>query len=267
MVNELSNARNGTQKRFRCFELIITKGALKIMTWTKTIAAIVVGTAVILVTMAFAADSSSRDFISSGTEFVDLLVKEDFTGAVGRFDSTMKSALPEQKLREVWQSLQKQAGRFKKQLRTRMEMQQGYEAVFVTCQFERATLDAKVVFDAKKQIAGLFFVPSQAAAKSFTPPPYAKASAFHEKDFTVGTGEWRLPGTLTLPAGGTNPFPLWSSSTAQGQTIAMKLSWPTNRFATWPGDWPLRASLFCVTKNGPRNTAPSSSPQASASSL
>ena len=177
------------------------------MAWTKTKAAIVAGAAVILVTMAFAADSSSRDFISSATEFLDLLVKEDFPGAIGRFDSTMKSALPEQKLREVWQSLQKQTGRFKKQLRTRMEMQQGYEAVFVTCQFERATLDAKVVFDAKKQIAGLFFVPSQAAAKSFTPPPYAKASAFHEKDFTVGTGEWRLPGTLTLPAGGTNPLP------------------------------------------------------------
>ena len=80
------------------------------MAWTKTKAAIVVGAAVILVTMASAADSSSRDFVSSGAEFVDLLVKEDFTGAVGRFDPTMKSALPEQKLRQVWQSLQKQAG-------------------------------------------------------------------------------------------------------------------------------------------------------------
>ena len=39
------------------------------------------------------------------------------------------------------------------------------------------------------------------------PPPYAKAGAYREKDFTVGTGEWRLPGTLTLPVGVTKPLP------------------------------------------------------------
>jgi hypothetical protein len=35
----------------------------------------------------------------------------------------------------------------------------------VTCKFENAVLDAKVVFDGNKQIAGLFFVPSQGTAK------------------------------------------------------------------------------------------------------
>ncbi len=160
-----------------------------------------------LVTVAPAAESPSGDLTSSATQFVDLLVKEDYTGAVARFDSTMKSALPAQKLREVWQSLQKQVGPFKKQLRTRTEKLGGYDVVFVTCQFEQAELDAKVVFDAHKQIAGLFFVPSQPAADSWTPPSYVKASAFREKDFTVGTGEWSLPGTLTLPVGATSPLP------------------------------------------------------------
>jgi hypothetical protein len=150
---------------------------------------------------------AAGDIAEAGARFVDLLVKEDFAGAVAQFDATMRSALPELKLREVWQTLRKQAGQFKTQLRTRMETLGGYNVVFVTCRFEQADLDAKVVFDARKQIAGLFFVPSTAAPGSFAPPPYAKAGAFGEKDFTVGAGEWSLPGTLTLPAEVSHPSP------------------------------------------------------------
>jgi len=158
-----------------------------------------------VVEVAFAQDSPSSDLVSAASRFVELLVKEDFAGGVSQFDSTMKSALPESKLREVWQTLQQQAGPFKKQIRTRVEGLGGYQIVFVTCHFEQADLDAKVVFDAQKKIAGLFFVPSQAAPEPSAPPPYAKADAFHEKDFTVGSGEWSLPGTLTMPAGVNHP--------------------------------------------------------------
>jgi hypothetical protein len=104
---------------------------------------------------------AADDFTGAAVGFVNLLVKEDFAGAVARFDSTMKNALPEQKLREVWQTLQKQAGSFQKQAGTRVEEQGGYKMVFVTCQFEQAVLDTKVVFDSQKQVAGLFFVPGK----------------------------------------------------------------------------------------------------------
>jgi hypothetical protein len=56
------------------------------------------------------APEASTDLGSAGKQFVDLLVKEDFAGAVSRFDGTMKNALPEARLREVWQRLQDQAG-------------------------------------------------------------------------------------------------------------------------------------------------------------
>jgi dienelactone hydrolase len=79
--------------------------------------------------------------------------------------------------------------------------------VLVTCQFKQMALDAKVVFDAKGRVAGLFFVPSHPAASTSEPPPYARANAFQEKEFTVGHGEWRLPSTLTLPTTGGGPWP------------------------------------------------------------
>jgi len=96
---------------------------------------------------------------------VQLLVGGDFAGATENFDATMKRALPPEKLEEVWNSLTGQAGPFIEQLGVRKEKILQYEAVFVTCKFEKAVLDAKVVFDRKKQIAGLFFVPSQESAK------------------------------------------------------------------------------------------------------
>src|ERR1035441_10539284 len=88
----------------------------------------------------FAAQPPTDNITSLGAQFVDLLVKEDFAGAAARFDPTMKTALPEQKLRETWQTLQKQAGPFKQQVRSRVEKQMGYDVVLVTCQFARIAL-------------------------------------------------------------------------------------------------------------------------------
>jgi hypothetical protein len=99
--------------------------------------------------------------------FVDLLVKNRFTEAVAGFDATMKQALPADELQQTWQSLQ-------------------------------------------AQVAGLFFVPSQAAAADmasvWTAPPYSRKESFAETQITIGAGDWKLPGTVTMPVGA-GPFP------------------------------------------------------------
>jgi len=97
-------------------------------------------------------------------DLLDLLVKKDYPEAVKMFDSTMKKELPAEKLQQAWNSIIVQAGPFKEQLGARKEKIPPYEAVFVTCKFERALLDAKVVFNQKQQICGLFFVPPQSPA-------------------------------------------------------------------------------------------------------
>jgi hypothetical protein len=104
------------------------------------------------------------DLAGAGARFVDLLVKEDFAGAVAQYDSIMASTLPEAKLREVWRILQKQAGPFQKRLGTRVKEEPGFQIVFVPCQFERAILDIKVVFDSQRCVAGLFYGPSKTAS-------------------------------------------------------------------------------------------------------
>jgi dienelactone hydrolase len=145
--------------------------------------------------------------IAAAQEFVDLLVQGDYASAEEKLDDTMKAAAPASKLEELWSSLLEQAGAFQQQTGTRTERTMGYDVVYVTCQFKQMSLDVKVVFDASGQIAGLFFLPAQASTPvPYEPPAYVKPDSFQEQEVTVGSGEWALPGTLTLPTG-EGPFP------------------------------------------------------------
>ncbi len=138
--------------------------------------------------------------------FLSALEKGDFQAAVRDFDETMLKVMGPDKLAPMWtKQLAAQVGGFKQQGPARRERLQGYEIVLVTCSFEKALLDARVVFDQTGKIAGLQFVPPAPPAK-YEPPAYAEASKFEESEVTVGTGEWSLPGTLTMPKG-PGPFP------------------------------------------------------------
>lgn len=104
-------------------------------------------------------DPKIGDLTPLATEFVESLVKQDFANAVKNFDSTMKGVMSEEKLQEVWQGLLAQSGSFKKQTGVRQTQEQGFNIVFVTCEFEKSTLNIKVVFNDASEISGLWFVP------------------------------------------------------------------------------------------------------------
>ena len=102
------------------------------------------------------ATPAARDLESSANKLVDLLSKEDFAGVVAMFDATMKAALPEATLKQTWASVVQQAGPFKSRGSVRIAKEQGYDVVYVPCQFERANLNAKVVFGKSGEVAGFF---------------------------------------------------------------------------------------------------------------
>jgi dienelactone hydrolase len=139
-------------------------------------------------------------------EFLAALEKGDFTLAARDFDETMLKVSGPDKLAAFWRDqFPKQVGAFKRQTAARRDQSGVYELVFITCEFEKATLDIKVVFDKAGKIAGFGFVPAGPAAQ-YAPPAYAAPAKFDEVEVTVGSGEWKLPGTLTLPKGD-GPFP------------------------------------------------------------
>jgi dienelactone hydrolase len=134
------------------------------------------------------------------------LEKGDFELAARDFDGTMLKVFGPDKIEAMWaKQLPAQVGAFKKQAASRRDELQGYEIVLVTCEFEKATLDARIVFDKAGKIAGLGFAPTAPPVR-YAPPEYADPAKFEETEVTVGSGEWALPGTLTVPKGA-GPFP------------------------------------------------------------
>lgn len=107
------------------------------------------------------AGCGSKSSIARAESVVDSLTKGDYTSVTNNFDANMKSAMSPATLGQVWNALTTQVGAFKSRTGSRTEKAQGQETVYVTCQFEKATLDVKLVFDGSNQISGMWIVPSQ----------------------------------------------------------------------------------------------------------
>jgi uncharacterized protein len=173
--------------------------------------------------------AATQTFILKAKSLVSLLEKTDFVSATVDFDSTMKAVMPPEKLGEVWKSVISQAGQFREQTGVRSERMAQYDIVFVSAKFENTPLDIKVVFDIDGKIAGLFFAPPQPAYE-FKDADYVKPTAFRKSDVTVGSGDWALPGTLTIP---------WGISMAPA-VVLVHGSGPTDRDETLGPNKPFR---------------------------
>jgi dienelactone hydrolase len=136
--------------------------------------------------------------------FVENLTSANFSAVVSLFDSTMAAQLTEENVGQIWSSLTDQFGTYIGPSDTRSDTLGGYNIVYVTMEFERGPIDAKVVISNDLKVAGLFFVP--APPKEYRPPDYIGDLAFAETDVKFGDTQWLLPGILTMPDGD-GPFP------------------------------------------------------------
>ena len=130
----------------------------------------------------------------------------EFAKVTDQFDDKMKAAVPLDRLTAMWTTLLNQAGGLKDCSDPVVHAVSDKQMVITPCEFERVRLNLQIAFAADGRISGLAFRPAGAPAKPYTPPSYADASAYTEADITIGSGEWTLPGTLTLP-NGAGPFP------------------------------------------------------------
>ncbi len=139
---------------------------------------------------------------ASAEAFFDLLVKQDFAAAVAMSNANMLQAMPEAKLRQLWAAIGAQAGPFTSRSAGTATPAGNGHAVVIRATFAAMQIDFTVGIVAGK-VSGLFMRPVPPPSP---PPAYADASAFTERDVTVGSGEWALPGTLSMP-NGAGPFP------------------------------------------------------------
>jgi hypothetical protein len=147
--------------------------------------------------------SAIRSPAARARRFVGLLAAHDFQTAAALFDAPMKAALSPSRLAKAWADLEQDGGRFKTITHVKLQRRGSMTAATVELQLARGRHQARVVFDARHRVTGLFFKP---VPPPWKPPPYARVARFREQDVTVGAGEWATPGTLSVPSG-KGPFP------------------------------------------------------------
>src|SRR3954447_15225413 len=119
------------------------------------------------------ADLPPADHTGRAKLLVDQLNRGDFAKAAESFDAKMQEVMPADKLKQTWETLNKQFGAFKEAGGTRTETRGKYEMAFVTCTFEKMKLDMSVAFDSDHKIAGLGFQPPKPAV-AYKAPDYVK---------------------------------------------------------------------------------------------
>ncbi|HEY9712230.1 MAG TPA: alpha/beta fold hydrolase [Chroococcales cyanobacterium] len=138
--------------------------------------------------------------------FVSLLKAGDFASANSMLDERMKASLTGSghELKSVWEQLTAKAGPFQAIVDTRVEhLPADYEKDIVACRFQYFVLDLHLAFDPTGKIAGFFVHPHSGGAVE---PAYARKESYAEVPVKVGSGEFALDGTLTVPSG-SGPFP------------------------------------------------------------
>jgi dienelactone hydrolase len=69
--------------------------------------------------------------------------------------------------------------------------------------FANQNINFRIIVNSSGLVSGFFQLPG---GVNWQRPEYSQPASFKERDVTVGEGEWKLPGTLTVPAGA-GPFP------------------------------------------------------------
>ena len=86
-----------------------------------------------------------------------------FADVVKEFDPAMTNAMPEEKLRGVWEMLTAQLGAVKSIDERRTGEMKGYRSVELILTFANAQVVQRTVFDADGKIAGLAYQPASMA--------------------------------------------------------------------------------------------------------
>lgn len=99
------------------------------------------------------------DLEARAGEMTQALVEGNVADVTKRYTDRMQRALPDDKLREVWNDFQNQAGAFQQVDRTRHAFIRGFNVIFVDIQFASQPATLQYTFDGEDRLSGLYIRP------------------------------------------------------------------------------------------------------------
>ena len=133
---------------------------------------------------------------------VDFLLAEKYSELFKLFSPEMQKAVPEATLPKIGAQF-KNLGPAESIGPPAVRKAGANTVVIMPLKFATQSLNLQMAINASGQLVGMVPVAGEAAWQR---PAYSKPDSFSERDVTVGDGEWKLPGVLTVPKGA-GPFP------------------------------------------------------------
>ena len=192
----------------------------------------------------------AQDFEALAKDVAQELAGRQYDKVEARFDATMASAMPLEKLRSVWEATAAQVGALKTVKSARSAEMQGYHVVTLACDFEKSPLNLRLVFDKDGKVAGFFIVPP--AAAGILPTTLTRAlSTRSTLRLAPSRGNCRAR-SPSRSARDRSPPSCWCRG--QARTMRTRPLGRTSPLRTWPGAWPAAVSSCCGTRKEPTNT-------------
>ena len=150
------------------------------------------------VILAQAADSPT----AVGRKALDFLLSSNYSGFNGLLNSTAKEKLTPDFLRDHVGTEVKGFGKPGEIGKPLLAASGPYTLVSFPVKFSLVAINVQFTVDPNGQVAGLYFRPADTPLPpEWQRPIYSKPATFRETEVTIGSDEWQLPGTLTLPVG------------------------------------------------------------------
>jgi fermentation-respiration switch protein FrsA (DUF1100 family) len=116
------------------------------------------------------------------------------------FSAEMRAALPVEALQSSVAPQVSVLGKLIEVRKPSSVTQSGGNTVMVVpAKFQALWIDFTIAVNNAGQVSGLYMKPGEEAAAEWQAPAYSNPDSFTERTVTVGAGEWKLPGTLTMP--------------------------------------------------------------------
>lgn len=107
------------------------------------------------------AEANQVSITTLAQNFITSVSTGNFTSATAIFNSVMREKMTPAQLKQTWDALLAQHGAFQSQSGIRETKEDEFDCLYVTCVFERASLNVKLVFDKAKMISDIWILPAQ----------------------------------------------------------------------------------------------------------
>jgi dienelactone hydrolase len=149
-----------------------------------------------------------------------------------------EDAMTPDRLHTIWSQLSAQLGVLQSLDPGLVVSHGGYHVVDLPAAFQNAEVVIRVSLSDLMMVAGFWILPAE--PPPYSPPAYVDLESFVEREVTVGSEPWSLPGALTLPKG-EGPFPA---------VVLVHGSGPNDRDETVGGNRPFRDLAWGLASQG-----------------